>query len=114
MDDRYFCQECGQQTHKIGPFASTKPEGAPARKFDGTYQNECTNAKCSRLGQIIDVTADELYMQSLDRVCTFGHVRRMHGYGISRIPEDGEIQPIRRDVECSATDCSCEAYEEAT
>ncbi|MBU2103464.1 hypothetical protein KJ848_03245 [Patescibacteria group bacterium] len=49
------CEECGQEMRKIGPFARTKPEGAASFNFDGTYDYNCINEACGKIGKILKV-----------------------------------------------------------
>jgi len=40
---------------KIGPFATVKPEGQPAQKWDGVLQYECKNEKCEQYHKLTKI-----------------------------------------------------------
>lgn len=56
MNQTTECSECGRNMKQIGPFAELKPEGEPAKKWDGSLEYSCTNESCKNYGVVIRKT----------------------------------------------------------
>lgn len=56
--------KCGKILKKIGPFATVKPEGQPAQKYDGTITLICPDSDCPECNVKINIPESE-YINSL-------------------------------------------------
>ncbi len=111
MEKEIPCEGCGTSLRQIGPFASSKPEGLPAKKFDGVLEFQCVNEECIKYEKIIEINIKDLesYMERMQKVCQCGHARHLHGHSLM-IREDGQpAQESERDGKC-ATNCNCTEY----
>ena len=57
MQDKLKCEKCGNAMRQIGPFASTKLEGQPSKKWDGHLDFQCINDECENVGKVITTKA---------------------------------------------------------
>lgn len=112
MEKEILCELCRKPMREIGPFASNKPEGQPAEKWDGTRKFQCINENCNRYQEIIEINISNLesYLARVQKLCQCGHTRQMHDHRFSKF-EDGEsIMKGKKDINCSANDCNCIQY----
>ena len=54
------CEYCLEEMKQIGPFASIKPEGQPAKKWDGKIDYICINENCPNYKTSITIESSSL------------------------------------------------------